>query len=242
MVQFRWSRRQLLQCVGWRWADSIDYSTYMIIELWAVADTVHVTETRRKSWGRKIGLKSALNILNRSSLSGEMMPCGFSHLSGILHFVGLARKFILLPLGPAFRLLSGCQCTKCNWKRSGLSHESSLLFWYLLCVATTFISFRNAKDSRRMSDSLLYFYTVGRFAPQLKLFWRLFARRTRVNKGFMFLWQRLYYGQRWDTVMAQTHLSTVVFFRLFRVSRHGFMCHMATHETQPEQTIKKQKK
>lgn len=72
------SQEQLLQCVRvwWRWADFIDYYlAYMIIELWAVADTVHVTKIRGKSWDRTIGLKSALNFSNRSKQFIECVKC-----------------------------------------------------------------------------------------------------------------------------------------------------------------------
>lgn len=137
---------------GSNWADFIDYSAYMIMELWAFADTVHVTKATRKSWGGKIGLKSALNMSNRlrqfiervcvCDVIGEMMPCGFSHLSAILH------KWISVgnSIATSWSRLSGCQRTKCNW--NVLDDRTNLLCCSLVrCI-------RNAKHSHRMSDSL----------------------------------------------------------------------------------------
>lgn len=120
---------------------------------------------------------------------------------------GLAWAILWLPLGAAFRLLSGCQRTKCN--RNVLDYRTNLLCCSGISSSSPPRSFHSKCKTLTPHVGFTFFFGSLSVAETV---WRLFARRTRVNKGFMFLRQRLYYGQRWDTVMAQTHLSTVVFF------------------------------
>lgn len=149
---------------------------------------------------------------------------------------GLAWEVLLPPLGPAFRLLSGCQCTKCN--RNVLDDRTNLLCCFAISCSSPPRSFHFRMQNTHAACRILL--TCIPSSVDLHRSWNCLAIVCTTYKSeqgiyvFMpatLLWPTLRYCNGANTPVNCRFFSI---FRLFRGSRHGFMCHTATHETQPE--------
>lgn len=145
---------------------------------------------------------------------------------------GLAWAILWLPLGAAFRLLSGCQRTKCN--RNVLDYRTNLLCCSGISSSSPPRSFHSKCKTLtpHVGFTFFFWFIVGS--------WNCLAIVCTTDKSEQGIYVFTPATLLWATLRYCNGANTPVnrrFFHLYRGSRHGFMCHTAT---KPEQTIKKQ--